>query len=177
MDRALQHLIDVQAIKELVHRYCRAVDRRDYETLRKLYHSDAVDDHGSFFKGLASEFIDQLPDIQAPMSILHHNVTTVNVELDGDYAEGEVYVLAFHQVATDDQPLDLIIGGRYLDKYERRQGQWKYGERAVLADWATVNHPSAVQIDHPMLHGSKIGRPGPDDPAYKFFRLFRHTAR
>jgi hypothetical protein len=35
---------------------------------------------------LAMEFIDRLPEIQAPMQILHHNVTTVNLKLDGDIA-------------------------------------------------------------------------------------------
>ena len=39
-----------------------------------------------------------------PMEILHHNITTVNLKLDGDYAEGEVYVQAFHQVDTEDGP-------------------------------------------------------------------------
>jgi len=48
----------------------------------------AHDDHGSFFKGPAMEFIDMLPEIQAPMEILHHNITSINIALDGDKAEG-----------------------------------------------------------------------------------------
>ncbi len=118
------------------------------------------------------EFIDALPAIQAPMMILHHNVTTVNIALDGDYAEGEVYMLAFHQVQTEDQPVDLFIGGRYFDRYEKRAGVWKFSHRAVVADWATFNNPTTVCLDHPMIEGSHIGRPGPEDPSYAFFRLF-----
>jgi len=169
----LQALLDRQAITDLVHAYCRAADRRDYELMRSLYHADAIDDHGAFFKGLAMDFIDRLPDIQAPMRILHHNVTTVNIALDGDYAEGEISVLAFHQVETDDAPLDLLIGGRYLDRYEKRAGAWKFSERAVLADWATLDEPSRVALEHPMIDGSYIGRRGEDDPSYNFFRLFQ----
>jgi len=120
---ALEALLDKQAITELIHRYCRAADRHDHALMRSLYHEDAIDDHGAFFKGPAMEFIDRLPEIQAPMLILHHNITTVNIELDGDYAEGEVYVLAYHQVATAEEPADLLIGGRYFDKYEKREGQ------------------------------------------------------
>ena len=119
------------------------------------------------------EFIDRLPEIQAPMEILHHNVTTVNIAVDGDYAEGEIYVLAFHKIRTENQPMDLLIGGRYLDKYERRDGVWKYIERAVVADWANVNESSRVDLEHPLLEGSHFGRPGPDDPSYTFFRLLR----
>ena len=171
MEPRLQALLDKQDIVELIHAYCNAADRRDYALMRELYHDDAVDDHGAFFKGLAMEFIDRLPGIQAPMEILHHNITTVNIALDGDYGEGEVYVLAFHQVATEGGPVDLLIGGRYLDKYEKRAGAWKFSRRAVVADWATYSDPSAVTLDHPMIEGSHIGRGGPNDPSYGFFRL------
>ena len=176
-EHPLQVLLDKQAITELVHLYCRAADRHDYELLRSLYHPDAIDDHGAFFKGLAMEFIDQLPAIQEPMLILHHNITTVNIALDGDYAEGEIYVQAFHQVATDDEPMDLLIGGRYLDKYARRKGAWKFSERAVLADWVTLSEPSSVRLDHPMVEGSYIGKPGEQDPSYGFFRLLTRGGR
>jgi hypothetical protein len=177
VEAALQQLLDKQAITELVHAYCNAADRQDHDKLRQLYHADAIDDHGGFFKGLAMEFIDRLPEIQAPMEILHHNVTTLNIALDGDYAEGEVYVLAFHKVRTEDGALDLLIGGRYLDRYARRDGQWRFAERAVVADWATVTAPSAVVLDHPLVAGSHIGRSGADDPAYGFFRLMRRGER
>ncbi|MEZ5501160.1 MAG: nuclear transport factor 2 family protein [Halioglobus sp.] len=177
MDARLQALIDKQEIMDLLHSYCNAADRHDHDKMRQLYHDDAIDDHGAFFHGLAMEFIDTLPTIQAPMLILHHNVTTVNIALDGDYAEGEVYVLAFHQVQTDDQPVDLLIGGRYFDKYEKRKGVWKFSYRAVVADWATFNNPSTVCLDHPMITGSRIGKPGLQDPSYAFFRLLRRGQR
>lgn len=176
-EQQLQLLLDKQAIHELIHAYCNAADRRDTEKMRSLYHADAIDDHGGFFKGLAMEFIDRLPDIQAPMEILHHNVTTVNIKLDGNYGEGEVYVLAFHKVATDAEPLDLLIGGRYLDKYEKRDGVWKFSHRAVLADWVNVHNPSIVDLNNPLIEGSLLGKTGTDDPSYGFFTLFKRGAR
>ena len=176
MDERLAALLDKQEITELVHRYCNAADRHDYDKMRTLYHDDAIDDHGGFFKGLAMEFIEQLPQIQQPMLILHHNITTLNIELEGDYGEGEVYVLAFHQIATEDKPMDLLIGGRYFDKYEKRGGHWKFTYRAVVADWATVNSPSTVQLDHALIEGSYIGKPGKEDPSYGVFRLLERGA-
>lgn len=174
---ALQHLLDHHAISELVHAYARAADRRDQEAMRALYHAGATDDHGGFFKGLAEDFIAALPKIQAPMQILHHNVTTTNIAIDHDYAEGEIYVLAYHRVATEKGALDLLIGGRYLDRYARRDGAWKFTHRAVLADWATVNDPSVVDLSHPLLQGSYFGRPDRSDPAYGFFRLLGQAAK
>ena len=153
--------------------YCRAADRRDHELMRSLYHQDAIDDHGSFFKGLAMDFIDRLPQIQEPMEILHHNVTTHNIELDGNRAEGEVYVLAFHKIRTDTGSMDLVIGGRYLDKYEKRDDVWRFSKRAIVTDWANLHDPSIVNLTNPMIEGSYLGQPGPADPSYSFFTGFR----
>ena len=174
---AVQALLDKEAIRELAQIYCRAADRHDHELMRSLYHEDATDDHGSFFKGLAMDFIDRLPQIQAPMEILHHNVTTHNIELDGDRAEGETYILAFHKVSTEEGSFDLLIGGRYFDRYEKRQGVWKFAHRAVVADWANLHNPSIVNLDNPVVEGSHIGKPGIADPSYRFFDGFKRGPR
>lgn len=176
-EQELQALLDKQAIMELINTYCNAADRHDNEKFRQLYHDDAIDDHGSFFKGLAMDFIDTLPDIQANMEILHHNVTTVNIKLDGDRGEGEVYIIAFHRIRSDDGPIDLLIGGRYFDKYEKRNGLWKFSHRAVDADWAYLNNPSQVNLDNPIVQGAHIGKPGKADPSYKIFELLQWGQR
>lgn len=180
LQQQLHGLLAKQAITELVHGYCNAADRRDYDKMRSYYHEDAIDDHGGFFKGLAMDFIDQLPAIQEPMEILHHNVTTVNIKLDpedANKAEGEVYVLAFHKMKTPDGTMDLLIGGRYFDKYEQRAGLWKFYHRAVVADWVNIHTPSLVDLTHPIIDGSLIGKPGADDPSYDFFSLMKRGER
>lgn len=171
LNQKLQAMLDKHEITELVHAYCNAADRHDHVKMRSLYHEDAYDDHGAFFKGLAMEFIDKLPEIQAPMEVLHHNVTTLNIRLDGNYAEGEVYIIAFHRFATEDGSADLLIGGRYFDQYEKRNNSWKFKLRAVDADWATFDSPSKLAMDHPFVSGANQGKPGPEDPSYQYYRL------
>ena len=136
IDSKIQEILDKESIRDLVHLYCRAADRHDHVLMRELYHEDAYDDHGSFFKGKAMEFIDMLPEIQKSMGILHHNVTTHNIKLMGDKAEGETYIIAFHQVLAETGNFDVLIGGRYFDEYQKREGLWKFSSRAVDADWA-----------------------------------------
>ncbi len=172
---SIEQLLDRQAIVDLVHLYCRAADRHDHVLLRSLYHDDAIEDHGSFFKGLASDFIDQMPAIQESMAILHHNITTTNIRFDPDkplLADGEIYVLAFHQIKTADGLMDLLIGGRYIDTYEKREDDWKFTKRAILADWANVHQPSIVDMKNPMVAGSHIGKAGKTDPSYQLLTLF-----
>jgi hypothetical protein len=169
MDPRLQALLDKDAIRDLVTAYCRAADRKDQALMRSLYHPDATENHGAFFTGLAAAFIDRLPEIQAPIDILHHNITTHNIWLDGDQATGEAYVLAMHRIQRPAGPFDVLIGGRYLDRYTRVAGQWKFAHRAILADWAHVQDPSIITLNHEMVAGSLIGQPGPNDPSYAFF--------
>lgn len=170
----LQRLLDKQEILELSHRYCRAADRRDYAELAKLYHEDAIEDHGSFFNGLAKDFLKQMPAIQESMQILHHNITTTNIFFDDNnpnIAKGEIYVLAFHQVKTDSGLIDLLVGGRYLDKYEKRANQWRFSFRTIVADWANLHDPSIVDMQNPMVSGSYQGSPTGDDPSFRFLNL------
>ncbi len=177
MEQRLQALLDREALIELVHAYCNAADREDHAKMRALYHEDALDDHGSFFKGLAMEFIDRLPEIQAPMEILHHNVTTVNLKLDGDTAEGEVYVIAFHQVRTAKGLVDLLVGGRYLDKYSKRDGVWKFQHRLGIADWAHLHEPTLVDLGNDFVSAAVKGARREQDPSYGFFSLFKRGRR
>lgn len=170
---AVRELVDREAIRTLIHAYCNAADRHDHEKMRSLYHPDAIDDHGHMSSGPAMDFIEKLPEIQAPMEILHHNVTTINLAIEGDRAEGEVYVLALHRVRADDGPFDVLIGGRYFDRYEKRDGQWKFAHRAIVADWANIHSPSIIDLAHPFLEGAYIGKPGVADPSYAFFRMLR----
>ena len=44
----VEELIARQEITDVLHRYCRAVDRRDPDLLRSVYHPDATDDHGVY---------------------------------------------------------------------------------------------------------------------------------
>ena len=177
IDSKVQELLDKESIRELVHLYCRAADRHDTELMRTLYHEDAFDDHGSFFKGKAMDFIEMLPEIQKSMVILHHNVTTHNIKLDGLMAQGETYIIAFHQVLSDEGNFDVLIGGRYFDEYEKRDDVWKFSSRAVDADWAYVNDPSMVNLIHPMIEGANIGTPDGGDPSYKYLQAFKRGER
>ena len=57
-EKALQQLIDKDAIRDLVLCYSRAIDRKDVELLRDLYTEDATDTHGTSFDGPADKYCD-----------------------------------------------------------------------------------------------------------------------
>ncbi len=165
----LELMLARDELHRLVHAYCRAVDRADYDALRDLYHPDASDSHGSFSAGGVDEFIAQLRAAEPYVLVSQHNVTTTNFVIDGDNARGEVYCLVFHTFAGPDQDVDVIIGGRYLDEYTRRDGRWKFSRRTIVADWAYRNEPSHIDFGHPSTRGSLRGKPGQADPSIGLF--------
>jgi len=55
LETQIATLIAKEAIRDLVMAYARAADRKDVDLMRTLYHSDAVENHGSFFQGLARD--------------------------------------------------------------------------------------------------------------------------
>jgi SnoaL-like domain len=168
---ALQEVIDEFQLRKLVNTYCRAVDRGDFEQLRNLYHHDAVDGHGGFSAGTANDFLDKLAAARPYIRSMQHNITTMNFAVCGHVAEGEVYTIATHTLAAGDRDIDIVVGGRYLDKYEKRNDTWKFIERTIVSDWAHVNDPSSVDLSHPITRDTPRGTLDENDPSYQFFSL------
>ena len=71
--------------------------------------------------------------------------------------------------AGPEHDIDVIIGGRYLDKYTKHDGRWKFSQRTIVADWAYQNDPSQVTFEHPSTRGSLRGKPGQADPSISLF--------
>jgi hypothetical protein len=146
--------------------YCRAVDRCDSELLKSVYWPDAVDNHG-VFNGNAMEFIDFVIPLLRQMSQTMHQISNILIDLDGDQARVETYVCAYHLVQGEKDSTDMIFLGRYLDRFERRKGEWRIANRLVVMDW-NRNHPATtVWEDGPFRDMRVRGRRWPDDPSYK----------
>jgi ketosteroid isomerase-like protein len=170
-----QEVLDEFQLRKLVHAYCRAVDRGDFAKLRELYHHDAEDAHGAFSSGSLDDFLKTLADSRPHIRSMQHNVTTMNFAISGSAAEGEIYNIATHTVIAGDRDVDVIVGGRYLDRYEKRDDTWKIIERTIVTDWAHVNDPSSVDLTNPITRGTLTGRPDGDDPSHRFFSLLSPT--
>lgn len=168
-------MLDEYALTKLVHTYCRAVDRGDLEMLRSLYYDDAQDRHGAFSSGSVADFIQTLAASRKFLRSMQHHVTTTNFAVNGNYAEGEIYSIATHIIDSSGLDSEVVIGGRYLDKYEKRHDSWKITERQIVTDWVHVNESSVPGFSHPMTRGTATGSPGPDDPSHTFFTLLGTT--
>lgn len=129
----LQELLDRQEILDCIYRYCRGVDRLDAELVATAYHPDAIDHHGVFC-GTVPEFIEwAFAGHRAAHHGHHHYVMNHTCDLDGDTAHTETYYIFAGQNVRG-TPYTLH-GGRYVDRFERRNGRWAIAYRTSLLEW------------------------------------------
>jgi SnoaL-like domain len=139
MEQEMRRLIDEAAIKDVMIRYCRGIDRRDWELVRSCFHADAIDDHGEGeFVGGMDAFMEYAKAGTLNFESTSHLTCNQMVRIDGESAWVENYVLAYHRVAaTADEPAkDLIANARVVDRLERRNGEWRIVKRISIVDSA-----------------------------------------
>jgi hypothetical protein len=136
MKKELQQLRDRQGVVDAVNRYARGLDRHDYELFGSAFHPDAVDNHGDWV-GYMPEFVPWGIDLHDKYASHSHNMTTHYAEIDGDEAHAESYVI--YVLKLKDEHGAIIGGGRYLDRLERRKGQWRIILRRMVVDWRYVS--------------------------------------
>lgn len=161
-----QELLDQVALRDLVMRYCRGIDRRDFALVRSCYHDDAIDDHGGMFCGSPDDYVAWVAEALKSMECTLHSIGNSIFAVDGDYAEGEHYSYNYHRTRPPARQ-ELVIHGRYLDKYERRDGVWKFSYRKIVFDHGSmkpVDEESFAIAGADAPHGSDTR----EDPSFAF---------
>lgn len=139
-DRALAETGDREAIRDCLHRYCRAIDRRDAEMLTGVYWPGAMDHHG-VLDAPVEQFVPEVMASLAAMDQTMHMLGNVLMRIEGDTAAVESQFHAYHRIPGEGGPgeggavEDVHLGGRYLDRMEKRGGEWRIAERTVAYDW------------------------------------------
>ena len=65
--------------------------------------------------------------------------------------------------ANEGGPLLETFGGRYIDRFERRDGEWKIADRVVVHEWDQVEHIVLAYTPGRFAEGTR----GPDDPLHR----------
>jgi hypothetical protein len=150
----LREVADKGAIRDVLMRFCRGVDRLDEELLRSCYHLDSYDDHGPF-KGNGHDFAAYIvKSISQRAHHTTHSVANVLIEIDSadqDVARSESYVLAYlRRIDDDGREWVDFFSGRYVDRFERRDGVWRIASRIVVHDWSASAELGATSFPLPM---------------------------
>jgi len=175
-DRALQVLLDKQAISEVLYRYARACDRADEAMLRSCFHLDSTHRHGRF-EGSSSDFCTFAMKIVHSNKREKHTVSNVMVEVDGDTAIAESHYVAYHRRvdASTGAEEDYLNGGRFVDRLERRNGEWKIAARVGLVDYERFD--PVTERGFRQLAPHQTGRHAPEDDLYHLMPSLRDRRR
>ncbi len=184
----LERVIAKQEIQELCYRYARGADRLDADSWASAFWNDGV------FVGSElpiTDYANQLVMVMGSLfELTHHLNGNVLINfVDDDHATTEVYFRAFHLTKaglTSDQlrfiigerrlaelshkdgdVYEVVVGGRYLDQVECREGVWKIKSRRLIFDYTTVQHNTTLLPDEGMS-ASSAGKMTRDrtDPSY-----------
>lgn len=161
-----QQLDDELAIRRVLLRYCRGIDRVDLESVRDCYWPEAVDRHGPF-TGTRDEYVAYLTTLLPRHTMTMHHVGNMLIEFDetiDNTAYSETYAVAYH---SGEPPGDIrwnyAAGFRYVDRLERREGRWRIAERTTAIEWVTPWEPDRQRL---AALGTPLPRRDTTDPAY-----------
>ena len=165
----LEFVADRLAIEQVLARYCRGIDRCDADELAEVFAAESTIDFGDGPKP-RDETIASLMDGLGAMRLTHHNIGNVICSISGETAKAETYCVAYHWLPaspeTDKPEIELVVGGRYLDHLEKRDGCWVITERRYIMDWNRQS-PSTM-LDSGGLYDTLLRRGArkPGDPSY-----------
>ena len=184
-EQQLQELLDKQAISDQIMTYARALDRWDETMLRSVFHPDSQHAHGFVgpssdpslpsTPGVPQDFVAYAFDVLRTHTRTHHQLGNIFIELDGDDAYAESYFTAYHRMRAKGDPqaaenacdteMDFLVGGRYLDRFQKRDGIWKISHRTGLTDWMRTESPSTQGFFD--IPEELRGQRGADDLVYR----------
>jgi hypothetical protein len=175
-----ERIADRMAIHDLMYRWCRSVDRLDFDLMRSVFHPDAYDDHGAF-KGGVEELVAWIRERHRTITFSAHRMSNMLIEFaDRDIALAETYGETVQRYSADGKAaLAQLSGGqqgtagsaavlnsyfRYIDWVERRAGEWRIARRMVVQDWKRIS--DLPPEDWKPTPGWPAGRRDREDPLY-----------
>lgn len=156
-------LKDRQDILDCIVRECRARDRQDAEQIASCWWEDGVDEHGAVVT-FAPDYPERAnAGHRGAFQATSHNLTNHLCEIDGDVANCETYVVG--GLFWKDSQKTSIAFGRYLDRLEKRGGEWRIAVRRCTIEMTADADPGWVFSD--AVKGFLKHQWSHDDPSYE----------
>ena len=142
----LARLLAKDAISDAILRFARGADSSDLELMRSAYWPDGTDDHGNF-SGNALEFTEFAIEVLRRFRVTMHFITNIAVTFPTDgQAHAESYFYAYHEHLREPDggaAMVSLVGGRYIDRFEERNCEWRILARRVTMEWSE-HRPAAT---------------------------------
>jgi hypothetical protein len=150
LDPQVRYLKDRKDIFDVLKRYTRGADRHDKDLVRGAFWPEATISFGT--QMTRDQYVDWEENELAGYAAHQHHITGQTIDIDGDTAHVESYVVYF--LVPRDRSADTVgpatlgkantkektrLGsGRYIERWERRNGDWKILVREYVEDLALL---------------------------------------
>lgn len=165
----LQKVADRQEITENLYRYCRSVDRLDIELGHSIWSENSVADYGDFYQGDGPGVIDLICKQHSYMLYHTHQISNVIIELDGDTAGSESYVMADLRMQRGDSIQQMTVWSRYIDRWSKHNGRWWLDKRIAVRDFDLVREVT------PLSRLDTEGHRDHQDPSYGVLKKLHNS--
>jgi hypothetical protein len=151
-------LRDRELIKDVYSRYAFGVDSINIDLLREsVFHPDCVI-VGTMEEGSLDDYLQGLAESLPAYGVTMHFKGNQYVELEGDKAFVETWVIGYH-VEKPGSPLqDLHLAVRYMDDMVRHGDDWRIIRRVLAKQWHTGPLPRPLVGDPPYPRGKHESR-------------------
>jgi hypothetical protein len=134
-----QGVADKLAIRDVLSRYCRGLDRMDKAMAYGVFSDDATAVYYDIYEGSAHGFVDWAWQAHGEMERHSHQITNVLIELDGEKASSEACATVVLWMREGGDMIETVVRGRYLDRWEKRDGRWLIVAREHVLDTQSAN--------------------------------------
>lgn len=144
-----QEIKDRLDIHDLMHRYARMVDRRQWELLDQVFAADATVDYTSTGgkAGPSREVMVWLDRALKPWPLNLHFITNIEIELEGDLARALSYFNApMGRQEPDGSQYIVTNVGHYRDDLVRTPEGWRIAHRHCQQKMMLGQLPEGYQI-------------------------------
>jgi hypothetical protein len=164
MEHKLQYLLDRQEILDCIARNARGCDRHDSALLSSSYSAQGVDEHG-YAVNPGDRYADYANKTHAAGSKHNmHHLTTHSCEINGDVAHCDSYVIGLF--LNTDGKSSRLIAGRYVDRLERKNGEWRIALRRSTVEVLMTGDATILTLPMFKDMGYLTGERDQRDPSY-----------
>jgi hypothetical protein len=139
LDAQTQELADQLDIRNLISRYCWAIDKNDRELFGKVFLPDATAHLGSpLLEGIDAIWA-RIRVALGPLDDSQHITGSHLIELNGDTATSRVYLFAQHIRRDAKKGPHYVVAAEYLDDLVRTNEGWRIKYRIINPIWTEGN--------------------------------------
>ena len=184
IDERLQRLLDKDEIEGVLQKWAHSVGRKDWDKVREVFFEDATDAHSGRYEGGVEGFFAWQKRHHVGVEQSVHFIGSGQIEFaTPELALSQSYVIAFHRYGLEARqaridifgpeqadrvkPMHSNIVGRYIDRFEKRKGEWRIAKRVSVIEWVRFEE---APWDLPFQPGWTAAKRGRDDASYAMRR-------